>query len=52
MALNICGMSEPTFIKVKDLILDMISSTEPDVVMIGGDGVRVRLMKLPYVMAN
>lgn len=38
-----CEISEPTYIKIKDLILDVIGSTANEVVKIGGEGQRVQV---------
>ena len=41
-AIDFCDCSENTYIKIKDLILQVISEQEPEMVKIGGEGIGVQ----------
>ncbi|EEQ81494.1 hypothetical protein NCER_102052 [Vairimorpha ceranae BRL01] len=41
-AIDFCDCSETTYIKIKDLILRVISEQEPEMVKIGGEGIGVQ----------
>ena len=40
--IDFCDCSETTYIKIKDLILQVISEQEPEMVKMGGEGIRVK----------
>jgi transposase-like protein len=43
-------VSKPTFLKIRDMILSRIENFQEEDVVLGGDGVRVNLMRLQYAM--
>ncbi|KKO74527.1 hypothetical protein AAJ76_620001946 [Vairimorpha ceranae] len=51
-AIEFCDCSENTYIKIKDLILQVISEQEPEMVKIGGKGLECSLTKRLSVMGS
>ena len=50
--IDFCDCSKNTYIKIKDLILQVFSKQEPEMVKIGGEGIGVQFTKLLFVMGS